>query len=678
MPSDDAASEVTVPSGDAASGVQVPESEGPASAAPSPAPLQEAAPDSGDEDHTRSLLGGLGVLCAAGVVGGLETRRVLQLRSRPVGRRIAHPSASAASVRTALGRRQAPDRLVVLDAALRAVGQHCHSTGKVLPDLREVVVTGEWITLVWCEAFGPPPAGFGGSVQAWTVALPAGEGLLPALVAARDHPCPYPALVTLGQTDDGASLMVDAERSRLLGVASDAADLQQGALTAMAIELGCAPWAGELHVTVVGPDAGLTGAAGGDRLRHVRDVGAALTEVQSLLDQRRAALGDDDLRALRVDPQRCDAVAPRVYIITEPLDPATQEHLDCWLAGVPAAIAVIVATQSDSPAQWVVGGDPSYPRGRHVPTSRDLDAQVVPSATRDAIAELFRAADDHSTTPAPWWSGNSKATNVLPLHPRTVTSEETVDIVRLRHLAPAHPQLLLIGPIDAIGTAGPEPTRSRQQLVEMCGWLLENPGLTSSAMASALLVAEGTRRSNMSRLRTWLGADPDGRAYLPDAYSGRIRLHPDVSSDWNRVQLLLGPGVDRVGDSALIAVMDLVRGAPLADAAPGQWHWAEEMRTDISSAIRDTGLVLVDHALARGEVDLARWAAARALLAAPEDELLMCARIRTEHRAGNRAEVERLVARLTQQARTLGVDLMPETVLLCQEVIEGRPRARWA
>ncbi|MGC3955256.1 MAG: hypothetical protein QM804_13590 [Propionicimonas sp.] len=60
------------------------------------------------------------------------------------------------------------------------------------------------------------------------------------------------------------------------------------------------------------------------------------------------------------------------------------------------------------------------------------------------------------------------------------------------------------------------------------------------------------------------------------------------------------------------------------------------------------------------------------------DELLLCARIRTEYAAGNRATVERHVLQLTQQARPLGVDLLPQTVMLCQQVMEGRPRARRA
>jgi hypothetical protein len=66
------------------------------------------------------------------------------------------------------------------------------------------------------------------------------------------------------------------------------------------------------------------------------------------------------------------------------------------------------------------------------------------------------------------------------------------------------------------------------------------------------------------------------------------------------------------------------------------------------------------------------------LLAAPGDELLLAARIRTEHAAGNVAETERLTLQLAAQARALGVDLDPETVSLLQRVMEGQVRARLA
>jgi hypothetical protein len=96
------------------------------------------------------------------------------------------------------------------------------------------------------------------------------------------------------------------------------------------------------------------------------------------------------------------------------------------------------------------------------------------------------------------------------------------------------------------------------------------------------------------------------------------------------------------------------------------------------SCVRDIGVELADRALLVGDLERARWAASRALLAAPGDELLLAARIRTEHAAGNTAETERLTLQLAAQARTLGVDLNEETVLLLQQVVEGQVRARLA
>lgn len=242
--------------------------------------------------------------------------------------------------------------------------------------------------------------------------------------------------------------------------------------------------------------------------------------------------------------------------------------------------------------------------------------------------------------------------------------------------APLHPTLLLLGPTELVGGAGEPAPRAARQCIEYCAWLLEHPGRTAQQMAAGLLVAEGTRRSNMSRLRRWLGSDDRGEPYLPDAYSGRIALSPLVSSDWHHLQLLCASGVNRTSTDGLRQALRLVRGAPLADATPGQWTWAEEMRTDMVSVVRDIGVELAERALSDSDLDLARWAVARALTAAGGDETLLAARIRTEHRAGNHAEVERLGRQVSAQSRAAGLDLDPETVDLLQQVMEGGIRAR--
>jgi hypothetical protein len=308
----------------------------------------------------------------------------------------------------------------------------------------------------------------------------------------------------------------------------------------------------------------------------------------------------------------------------------------------------------------------------------DLPPDLPPELPDDLPADQHPPSSSHGAgedAPTPL----ADVTVLTPAPRRAWANEEDAAVARLSAdpTGPVHhPTVLLLGPIDLVGAAGVPPTRAAKQCVEYCAWLLEHPLSTAPAMAAALAVAEGTRRSNVSRLRSWLGDDVDGEPYLPDAYSGRIVLDPAVSSDWQRLQVLTAPGINRTSTDGLVAALDLVRGAPLADAAPGQWHWAEELRTDMASAVRDLGVEITDRALADDDLDLARWAASRALVAAPEDEQLLCARIRTEHRAGRTAEVERLVRRVAAQARTLGIDLDADTVILLQQVMEGRVRAR--
>jgi hypothetical protein len=645
--------------------------ESPVPAAPTVTASDEpTTPAEGPAAPLAPLLGTLGTLAAAAIIGAFETRRFLRLRVRPVGRRLIPPDEQASRLRVAMGSRQQPDRLVALDAALRAVGQHCHTVQVALPELERIEVDDVGIVLHWATRAGTPPDGFAAAIDghSWSISLEE------TVLVGSDHPCPYPAVVSLGSSPDGRLVLVDAERSRVLGVAATEPELGRSALASMGVELGCAPWAQEVQLVVCGDGAELVRLAGGDRVLHQARIEDAVAQVHLLAGRRRSALSGGSLASLRVDPDRADAVAPVVFLFLDDVPQGIAEELDELLDGPGLGIAVILATSATEQAQWTVTGDPYAPVGRLAGAAGTFQAHAIPEATRNGVATLFRAAEDPATTQAPWWSGEDANVLTLPHIPRR--GEEPVDVVRL--VPAGHPRVLLIGPTDLLGATGPEPHRSRQQLVELCAWLLEHPESSPTAMAAGLQVAEGTRRSNLSRLRNWLGDDPEALPYLPDAYSGRITLHRAVTSDWHEVQLLLAPGIDRVGDTTLLTALEQVRGAPLADAAPGQWHWAEELRTDISSALRDAGVVLADRALARGDIDLARWAAARGLVVAPEDEQLLCARIRTEHRAGNRADVERLVSQLTRQARILGVDLLPETVELCQQVIEGRLRAREA
>jgi LysM repeat protein len=636
-------------------------------------------------------LAGVGGLLAAGVISGLSLRRHLQLQARPSGRRIVQPPATTRAVEVALGRRQRPLSLRTLDRAMRVIAAHCKNAGIAPPPLQLALVGDTEIELQMREACPNAPVGFMVRGHSWLLAQ-ADVDYLKSVPGLSEAARPWPALVTLGRDDQERLVLGDLEAFGLLELQTEPGFPAIELLAAMAVELSFSPWADEMIITVLSDDRRLPEALGKHNVTHTNDCDGLLDRLEQRAALQRQHRRFEVLSQHRLDPDLADPWTPEVVMVNQELTVAQRDRLGALAeAGSEVTTAAVVAGPMPG-AAWSLCGDASESEPRVVlePAGVSLSPQLLESTELTAIVDLIETTASEDTTPAPWWS----AVEVQPDRPpdnvtyldsrstwetadtaeRALIMEAAMDPDRAVH----HPILQLMGPIELLGATGTVPPRAAKQCLEYCGWLLENPGRTAQAMVAALAVAEGTRRSNMSRLRSWLGNNPDGEAYLPDAYTGRIALHPAVSSDWQRLQIFTASGVNRASDESLQAALELVRGAPLADAAPGQWHWAEELRTDMISCVRDIGVELAERALLAGDLERARWAASRALLAAPGDELLLAARIRTEHAAGNVPETERLTLQLAAQARTLGVDLDDETVMLLQRVMEGQVRARLA
>jgi LysM domain len=638
----------------------------------------------------RSLLG-VGGLLAAGVISGLAWRRRAQLQTRPLGRRLVHPPAPTRAVEVALGQRQRPLSLRSLDRAMRAIAAHCKDSETAPPPLELALIGEREIELRMQEASSNAPVGFTVRGHSWFLDQSDVDYLksVPGLSEAARS---WPALVTLGRDDQDRLVLADLEAFGMLELQKDsgfAADL----LAAMAVELSFSPWADEMIITLVGGGERLPAALGKHNVTCTHEVDALLDRLEQRAAMQREHRRYEVLSRHRIDPDLADPWAPEVVLVDQELTAAQQGRLSALINAEPKVTTAVVVVGPIPGAAWSLRGGGSSPERKVVlePAGLSLRPQWLEPAELTAVVDLIETTGSEDTTPAPWWSEvevepEPPPANVTYLDSRLTTwgtantaeraliMEAAMDSGRTVH----HPTLQLLGPIELLGATGTVPPRAAKQCLEYCAWLLENPGSTAQAMVAALAVAEGTRRSNMSRLRNWLGTSPSGEAYLPDAYTGRITLHPAVSSDWQRLQILTSSGVNRASDESLQAALELVRGAPLADAAPGQWHWAEELRTDMISCLRDIGVELAERALLAGDLERARWAAARALLAAPGDELLLAVRIRTEHAAGNAAETERLTLQLAAQARMLGVDLDPQTISLLQRVMEGQVRARLA
>jgi hypothetical protein len=638
----------------------------------------------------------VGSLLAAGLLQGLAWRRRVQLQTRPMGRRIPHPAPSVIPVTAALGRRQRPMSLRTLDRAVRAIAAHSRNSGTPPPTLELALVGDDLIELVMAEETPDAPVGFTVRGRSWLLS-PSDADYLASVPGIGEALRPWPALVTVGRDAADRQVLADLESLRMLHLDPAPAFDAEGVLAALAVELSFSPWAEEMILTLVGRDERLPDALGKHNVTQTDDLDNLLARLEQRAAMQREHQPYPVLSQHRVDPDLADPWAPEILLVNEPMSETQYARLSAVLDSEPRVTMAAVVVGEATTGSWSLGpgDDPDVRQTTAVlePRGLSLMPQRLAAPELEAVLDLVDVTGRDQTTSAPWWSGDEvppgrPPDNVAYLDRRwavhAIETEKGVVTMKAIDAAgdPAavhhHPTLLLLGPVELVGPRGPVPPRAAKQCLEYCAWLLENPRTSPQAMVSALAVAEGTRRSNMSRLRSWLGESSEGEPYLPDAYTGRITLHPAVSSDWQQLQLLTLGGVNRTGDDRLRAALELVRGAPLADAAPGQWHWAEELRTDMISCVRDIGVELADRALLAGDIDLARWAAARALVASPGDELLLAARIRTEHLAGNSAETERLSRQLAAQARILGVDLDPETVNLLQQVVEGRVRARLA
>jgi DNA-binding SARP family transcriptional activator len=223
------------------------------------------------------------------------------------------------------------------------------------------------------------------------------------------------------------------------------------------------------------------------------------------------------------------------------------------------------------------------------------------------------------------------------------------------------PRILLLGRVDVTGAAAPATTR-RGRSLELLAYLALHPGASAAELDEALWpgqrVTYDMRNSLMSRTRTWLGTDADGRPYLEHSNnSGRgYRLHPAVRTDWHDLISLARHGLSDDDCDQLDAALRLVRGRPFLGVDPAGYAWAEADAQTMISTIVD-----IAHAAAASLIDAGRTTAARSTLATgltvePASEALAYQAMLLAARSGDRDELERLAHRLREQLRAIDPD----------------------
>ena len=229
---------------------------------------------------------GLAGITATALLAALASRRVLQQRARPRGRRIALPDPETQSIETRLRAADDRDTLRRLRSALLLLAAGCAQAGRDLPALGGVRVTRIDIKLLLLQEDASPVEPFTAlDAYRWRANLdhprigedqPVDAGV----------PFLYPALLTVDATEDGA-LLIDLEAAGTL-TAIGGNDVVAPVLNAWAVELALGPVWHTVGVTLVG--TGWPSAAVDPARVRLLDTGATAA--------RRAAVRTRDVTAI--------------------------------------------------------------------------------------------------------------------------------------------------------------------------------------------------------------------------------------------------------------------------------------------------------------------------------------------------------------------------------------------
>ncbi|MBE8477442.1 bacterial transcriptional activator domain-containing protein [Streptomyces justiciae] len=306
------------------------------SGTPSPAPS-----DAGQKVSLYSLIAAALLAAAALALALRRTRRhPMKGRKTGMGTKAAQPTHAP----TAAGEADRPAGIVLLDAALRTMAHHKAQLPEPasLPAVRGACIGTTTLRLLCDDPATEPPAPFtAGRDDHWV--LPDDADLLDTDTAAQ-VPAPYPALVTLGTTDNGELLLLNLAALPALLLDGEPAHVRE-VCTALAVELATSPWADGLELITVGCGDGLDHLLPApiitplpDSQHAVREATERLLEAHQLPDARRQ---------------------PLVVLCADPLTAETAWHF-----------ADLATTPATRPLTLIAPADTTAP---HLPESPVLD-----------------------------------------------------------------------------------------------------------------------------------------------------------------------------------------------------------------------------------------------------------------------------------------------------------------
>ncbi|MEV7803937.1 hypothetical protein AB0O28_13395 [Microbispora sp. NPDC088329] len=591
-------------------------------------------------------------LAAAGLLALLGRRRREQLWRRAFGRRIARPRGDAAEAEVAIRLGADAPGSRMLDIGLRLLGRLLADSGRRPPTIYAVHLSNRGLDL-WihpAEQDAPEPWESCDDGQVWR--LPAHEGRRIDEHTLAGAPAPYPGLVSLG-TGQGGRVLVDLEAAH--GVIAITGAHTVAALSALAVELATNRWSDRMRITLVGFGEELTLLAP----ERIRTAGS-LAEVLPEFEER--ARYDGDVLTGRVHSRVADPAYTPHYLLSA-IRPDEDEARRLALLGKGTRTAsgfVIAGEVPHATWTWEVGDDG---RTRVDALGLDIEAHLLPRRHYDAVINLFRTARQQEGEP------------LTPVMERL--SEEPPSI-----------EVRILGPIE-ISPANPLEEGRAALAHELVVYLATHPEGVHPAVLAGVLWPRGVqlavRDATIARVAEWLGRDSEGRPHLFVDRSGRLRLGPEIRTDWRLFQDLVrqagewsaaGPDAAGPGDmeaELLERALTLVRGPLLNGRPPDRYAWlaADPLEFDVTAWVADAAHALCEMRLARHDPHGAVAAVRSGLLLAADDEGLWRDLLRAAHATGEPVRLRAVVDGLLRRAAShpYGGGMAPETEALIDELL---------
>ncbi|MFC6080788.1 hypothetical protein [Sphaerisporangium aureirubrum] len=590
-----------------------------------------------------------GSLAAAGLLVALGRRRREQLWHRAFGHRIPRPRGDAAGAEVALRLGSDAPGSRMLDYGLRLLGKLLAEQGRVPPTIYAVHLSARGLDL-WVhppEADAPEPFEAHDGGRTWR--LLAHEGRAIDEHALLDAAAPYPGMVSLGVTDSGR-VLIDLEAAQ--GVIAMTGHRVRDALAALAVELATNRWSDQMRVTLVGFGDDLVTIAP-HRVRAVGSLAEALPELEARAEEM-ASVNAQVLTG-RVHGGAADPVWPPHFLLSAIGPDAGEAERLARLGRVGGRMAAGYVIAGDVPHATWTWEITEEGRAKVDALGVTVNAQLLPRRHYDAVIDLFRTAGRHEGEPV--------REDEEP--PREFTTSPSVNV-------------RFLGPIE-IGPVPPLEEGRAELACEMVVYLASHPGGVHPVVLGGILWPRGVqsvvRDATIARVTEWLGTDSQGRPNLRTDDTGRLRLGPEVRSDWQLFRELVRRSHNDPGARAVLLekALGFVRGPLLSGRPHTRYAWlaADELEYEVTASVADAAHRLCEVRLAHNDAEGAVAAVRAGLLLAADDEGLWRDLLRAAHATGDPLKLRAVVDGLHRRASShpYGGGMAPETEALIDELL---------